>query len=87
MGPDAVTVDIAIHSDEWIRIYEGSARRVRGRARDGRSVVFPAGILQPWMDHDGVYGTFVITYNSEGRFHSVHKIADLPKNTPSTPLD
>ena len=86
MKPESVIVDVAIHRDDWLRVYEGSAHRVYVVARDGRSVVFPARILQRWMDHDGVYGTFVISYNSEGKFDSVRKIADLPKSTPSSPV-
>ncbi|MEQ6884579.1 DUF2835 family protein [Salicola sp. Rm-C-2C1-2] len=87
MKPESVIVDVAIPRDDWLRVYEGSAHRVYVVARDGRSVVFPARILQRWMDHDGVYGTFVISYNSEGRFDSVRKIADLPKSTPTTQVE
>lgn len=86
MKPESVIVDVVIHREDWLRVYEGSARRVYTVARDGRSVVFPARILQPWTEHDGVFGTFVISYDSEGKFDSVRKVADLPKSTPSTPI-
>lgn len=86
MRPESVIVDVAIHKDDWLRVYQGSAHRVHAVARDGRSVVFPAWILQRWMDHDGVYGTFVIRYNSDGKFESIHKIGDISKSTSSTPV-
>lgn len=86
MAAESIIVDVAISRDEWLRVYEGSAFRARGVARDGRSVVFPVGILHPFMDHDGVYGSFAITYDNEGKFHSIHKIGSLPKSTPSTQL-
>lgn len=86
MLAESIIVDVAISRDEWLRVYKGDALRARGVARDGRSVVFPVGILQRFMDHDGVYGSFVITYDGEGKFHSIQKIGSLPKSTPSTQL-
>ena len=50
MVGESIIVDVAISRDEWLRVYTGEAFRARGVARDGRSVVFPAGILQPFMD-------------------------------------
>jgi len=86
LQPESVIVDVVIHKDDWLRVYEGTAQRVYTTARDGRSVIFPARILQPWMDHEGIHGTFLISYNAEGKFNSVHKVADLPPSAPSTPV-
>lgn len=86
MAGESVIVDVVIHRDDWLRVYEGTAWRVRVRARDGRSVVFPARILQPWMAHDGVFGSFIIHYDGDGRFHSVEKVGDLPRDTPPSLL-
>ena len=40
-----IIVDVNISPDEWIKLYQGSATDVHTRARDGRSVRFPARIL------------------------------------------
>ncbi|MFT5987827.1 MAG: hypothetical protein ACI97Y_000399, partial [Pseudomonadales bacterium] len=40
-----IVVDISIGPDEWIKLYQGLAQDVTARARDGRSVRFPARIL------------------------------------------
>ncbi|WP_077530865.1 DUF2835 family protein [Vreelandella utahensis] len=86
MAGESVIVDVVIHRDDWLRVYEGTAWRVWVRARDGRSVVFPARILQPWMEHEGVFGSFMIHYDGDGKFHSVEKIADVPRDTPPSPI-
>ena len=86
MAGESVIVDVVIHRDDWLRVYEGTAWRVWVRARDGRSVVFPARILQRWMEHDGVFGSFMIHYDGEGKFHSVEKLGEVPRDTPPSPI-
>ncbi|MDX1588814.1 MAG: DUF2835 family protein [Oleiphilaceae bacterium] len=76
MSADSIVVDIHIGRQEWLEIYyDGAGRNLRVRARDGRSVVFPARILHPWITHDGVKGTFMILFDRHGKFHSASKLA------------
>jgi len=77
VGPDVIVVDIAICREEWLRIYSGDARNVHGYARDGRSVVFPAGILSRWVSYEGVYGSFMITFDGKGKLQAIEKIGDV----------
>lgn len=86
MAGESVIVDVVIHRDDWLRVYEGTARRVWVRARDGRSVVFPVRILQPWLEHDGVFGSFMIHYDGDGKFHSIERIGEVSRDTPSSSL-
>jgi hypothetical protein len=51
-------VDLAISADEFLRLYQGSARAVIVRARNGQTVQFPANALTRFVLHDGVHGSF-----------------------------
>ncbi|MDV2080728.1 MULTISPECIES: DUF2835 domain-containing protein [Marinobacter] len=70
-----IIVDISIGPDEWIKLYQGSARDVHTRARDGRSIRFPARILVPFFLRDGIHGSFRILFDDQGKFHSIERLA------------
>ncbi len=70
----SLIVDLAIAADEYLRLYEGSARDVLALARDGRRVRFPAHILRRFVTRDGIYGSFRIEFNADNSFRSVEKI-------------
>lgn len=69
-----IQVDLRIAAEEWLRLYRGEAYQVSARSRDGRQVRFPARILQPFVSHDGVSGSFVITFDGSGKFMNIKKI-------------
>jgi hypothetical protein len=69
-----IIVDISISPEEWIKLYQGVATDVRTRARDGRSVCFPARILSRFYLNDGVNGTFCILFDDNGKFQSVERL-------------
>jgi hypothetical protein len=69
-----IVVDISISPDQWIKLYQGVATDVRTRARDGRSVRFPARILSRFYLNDGVNGTFSILFDDNGKFQSVERL-------------
>ncbi|MBU2874341.1 DUF2835 domain-containing protein [Marinobacter salexigens] len=69
-----IIVDISISPDEWIKLYQGVATDVHTRARDGRSVRFPARILSRFYLRDGVRGSFRIVFNKQGKFEFIERI-------------
>lgn len=69
-----ITVDLIISADEWLKVYRGSARVVRARARDGRYVQFPANILARFLRRDGVRGSFLITFDDKNRFLDIQAL-------------
>ncbi len=69
-----IIVDVDISPDEWIKLYQGSATDVHTRARDGRSVRFPARILSRFYLRDGVQGSFRILFHDQGKFVSVERL-------------
>ena len=69
-----IIVDISISPDEWIKLYQGVATDVHTRARDGRSVRFPARILSRFFLNDGVRGSFRILFDDSGKFTSIERL-------------
>lgn len=70
----SVIVDIYISADEYLKWYGGQATAVYTHSRDGRSVSFPAKILQKFVDHDGIKGSFVITFDEHSRFKKIERL-------------
>jgi len=70
----SVIVDISISADEYLKWYGGSAKDVFTYSRDGRSVRFPAKILQRYVGRDGIRGSFLITFDHEQRFQKIERL-------------
>lgn len=69
-----IIVDLKIDRDEWLKIYRGQTNLVYARTRDGRSIQFPANILSKYTTHSGIYGSFVIYFDDQGKFQSIQKL-------------
>ncbi len=68
-------VDLAISAEEYLRWYQGGAKVVSAVARDGRRVQFPAASLQPYVQHNGVRGTFAIYFDDNNKLQKVERLA------------
>ena len=69
-----LVVDIRISPDEYVKQYRAANCMVSTHARDGRSVRFPADILQPFLLHNGIVGSFKISFDSDGKFKTIMRI-------------
>ncbi len=69
-----IVVDLSIGPDEWIKLYQGVASDVHARARDGRTVRFPARILSRFFLQDGIQGAFRIQFDDQGRFQAIERL-------------
>ena len=70
-----IVVDLSIDPEEWLKPYQGLASEVHARARDGRTVRFPARILSRYFLRDGIHGTFRIQFDDQGKFSSIERVA------------
>lgn len=70
-----VRVSLNIPSHRFLAYYEGTVEDVVTMASDGRRVRFPARVLRPYLTHRGIFGTFVITFDSRHRFQSIERVA------------
>jgi hypothetical protein len=71
----AVVVALNIPRDEYLRVYQGSARSVLAWDSLGRKISFPVKVLQPFVSHEGVRGKFRLEFDDENRFTSIVRIA------------
>jgi len=69
-----LVIDIRVSTEEYLKYYKTPSASVSTRSRDGRSVKFPANILQPFITHDGIEGSFIIEFSEEGKFISVARL-------------
>ena len=67
---------ITISADEFIRYYQGTANSVLVNASDGRIVQFPANVLQKFVDHSGINGSFRILYDRNNKLVRVEKVSN-----------
>lgn len=70
----SIDVSFYISPDELERLYAGTARNVYTVAHDGRSVSFPLRILQPFITHHGIRGSFRIFFDSHGKFDRIERL-------------
>ncbi len=74
MSARSLDVDLAIPAEDYLRMYEGSARDVVAHATNGQTVRFPANILRRFVLHDGVYGRFRIRFDERGKFIAIERL-------------
>lgn len=73
---NVVHIRLVIGPDEYLRVYKGSAKNVFARDVRGRSISFPAKILQPFVTRNGIAGMFAIAFSDTGKFLSIEKLDD-----------
>lgn len=66
--------DISISTQDFLRVYKGTVNRVLIRSRDGRTISLPARHLQPFLTHDGVYGSFIMEFNAQGQLLDLRRL-------------
>ncbi|MGH1438850.1 MAG: DUF2835 domain-containing protein [Cellvibrionaceae bacterium] len=69
-----VVVSLAIAADEYIKLYQGSARSVYTETIEGRSIRFPANILQPFVTREGIKGHFSIEFDQGNKFKTISRL-------------
>ncbi|MCW5785244.1 MAG: DUF2835 domain-containing protein [Nitrospirales bacterium] len=66
-----VTVRLKISSERFQAYYQGVVESVVAQSIDGRTIQFPARVLRPFVSHQGIQGTFEITFDASLKFHSI----------------
>ncbi len=79
-----VRLDIHLREDQVQRYYTQSAHQIKGYTHTGERIYLPFDILINFVSHDGIHGTFELTYQESGlyskniprgKFVSIKKIA------------
>lgn len=71
-----IVIPLRIDREQFLRYYRGTAKYVVARSRDGRTVKFPASILQPFLTHDGIQGVFVLRHDQNNKFVAIERLSD-----------
>lgn len=62
-----IELTLHISAERFLNFYRGAAQTILARARDGRSVSFPCNLVQPFVQHDGIHGNFVLELDANNR--------------------
>ncbi len=73
-----IIVALDIPADEYVRVYQGTAKYVVARSQDGRTVRFPVNILQRFLTRDGIQGVFRLRHDANNKFVSIERIGIRP---------
>ena len=69
-----VNIALNISAEEYLRVYQGSAKKVSTIDSEGKRISFPANILQSYVSHDGIVGAFTIVIDENNRFKKIVKV-------------
>lgn len=75
-GGRRFVVDLTISAEECMRYYSGEAGVVLARARDGRTIQFPARMLRRFIGHAGVSGTFELLCDADSRLIAMERLPE-----------
>ncbi|MBV1882330.1 MAG: DUF2835 domain-containing protein [Pseudomonadales bacterium] len=70
-----IIISLNITADEYLLWYQGSVKSVYTHALDGRSISFPANILQPFVTRSGIQGRFAIAFDKSNKFVSIQQVS------------
>jgi hypothetical protein len=73
-GLREIRFHLSLPAEDCQLYYSGRIREVVTTSLDGRTVRFPARVLQRFITRMGVHGTFMLRYDSQGRFHSIERL-------------
>lgn len=65
---------LAISAEEYLAYYQGSAQVVVARSEDNRTIRFPASAIRKFVTHDGVFGTFEISFDENNKLIAIESI-------------
>ncbi len=70
-----IVIPLHIDREQFLRYYRGTAKYIVARSRDGRTIRFPASILQQFLTHDGIQGVFLLRHDQNNKFVSIERLS------------
>ena len=65
---------LAIPAEEYLAYYQGSAQEIVARSDDNRIIRFPASAIRKFVTHDGIYGSFEISFDENNKLIAIQSI-------------
>jgi hypothetical protein len=64
---------LRLTADQYLRVYQGTAKRISVIAHDGQRIEFPAQNIQKFLTHDGITGKFEMELTPQNKFVAIRK--------------
>tara|TARA_R110002072_G_scaffold1598_7_gene13656 strand:- start:16096 stop:16317 length:222 start_codon:yes stop_codon:yes gene_type:complete len=71
----SLVVDISLPREQYLQVYQSYIRQVKAVARDGKTVRFPISVLKPYLTHQGIFGTFRLSFDDQNKFVAIEALA------------
>ena len=65
---------LSLSQSQLVAFYNGSKRRIVVRTDKGTTISLPWRVLQPYVTTSGLAGSFVITYDAQGKWKEIRKL-------------
>lgn len=69
-----IIIDVALPAHRFQKLYEGRAQYLLVQSRDGRRVQLPLAIFRSFLTHKGVYGTFMVAFDSNNKLQNIKRM-------------
>ena len=70
----SIRVRLAISAEEYLAYYQGSAQVVVALSDDNRIIRFPASAIRKFVSHEGIHGSFEISFDENNKLIAVQPI-------------
>lgn len=70
-----VRFSIHLSYEQYLKVYQGSAKNISVAADDGRRIAFPARNIQSFLTKEGINGYFQMELTAENKFVCLKKIS------------
>ena len=70
-GSTSIRFRLAISAEDYLAYYQGSAQEVVVRSDDNRIVRFPASAIRKFVTHDGIFGSFEISFDENNKLIAI----------------
>lgn len=74
MNQQRTIFSINISSQEYLLHYQGVASQVCVTDINGKIIQFPANLLRQFVTHDGISGSFEMSFDENHRFTGINKL-------------
>lgn len=65
---------LKLPADQYLRVYQGTAKRISVIAENSQRIEFPAANIRQFLTHNGISGLFEMELTCENKFVTIKKI-------------
>ena len=69
----SIRFSLQLSYDQYLCVYQGTAKNISVVADDGRRIAFPAGNVQSFLTREGINGDFEMVVTAENKFVDIKR--------------